>query len=163
MKGRNIAMLAAAGAVMTTLGFAPVALADSPRDCNDNSIIWCGAYTKAEFQQKVAQGDGHHTAANLQQIYFGEGPARGSYVVVDSVEPEFDYQKGDQESYSRWNGSHGVNLSSGIRRVALEHRPSELRALENHVLAKIRANVEHDIVRCIPANPWGLIARKDPV
>jgi hypothetical protein len=73
MKGRNIAMLAAAGAVMTTLGFAPAALADGPRDCNNNSVIWCGAYTKAEFQQKVNQGDGHHTAANLQQIYFGEG------------------------------------------------------------------------------------------
>jgi cell division septation protein DedD len=44
-----------------------------PRDCESNSIMWCGAYTKSEFLSKIANGDGHNTAADLRHIYYSEG------------------------------------------------------------------------------------------
>jgi hypothetical protein len=44
-----------------------------PRDCESNSIMWCGAYTKSEFLNKIANGDGHNTAADLRHIYYSEG------------------------------------------------------------------------------------------
>lgn len=39
------------------------------KDCDANAIMWCGAYGKTEWAYKVAGGDGHNTAANLQGIY----------------------------------------------------------------------------------------------
>ena len=43
------------------------------RDCDANAIMWCGAYGKTEFAYKVAGGDGHNSAANLQAIYKAYG------------------------------------------------------------------------------------------
>ncbi|MHB8507232.1 MAG: UPF0182 family membrane protein [Candidatus Dormibacteria bacterium] len=61
------------------------------------------------------------------QVYFGES-AQG-YVVVDSKEPEFDYPKGDTESYTHWTGTHGVRLGSFARRLAFAARFADLNLL----------------------------------
>jgi hypothetical protein len=52
-----------------------VALAASsqPEDCTANSIIWCGASSKADWLSKVSSGDGHNTGANIQNIYYDQG------------------------------------------------------------------------------------------
>lgn len=39
------------------------------KDCDANAVMWCGAYGKTEWAYKVAGGDGHNSAANLQAIY----------------------------------------------------------------------------------------------
>ena len=63
-----------AGVAVASMLLAPAAvLADGPRDCNNNSDMYCGAYTKAEFDQKLHDGDGKNSPQNLQQIYFNEG------------------------------------------------------------------------------------------
>jgi LPXTG-motif cell wall-anchored protein len=67
--------VAAATLILLTAMSPLAAQADTsqPRDANSNSIMWAGAYSKTEFLGKVASGDGHNTAANLQQIYYKEG------------------------------------------------------------------------------------------
>jgi hypothetical protein len=46
--------------------------AAQPRDCDRFSIMWGGAWSKGEWLNKVAHGDGHDTSANLKQIYYHE-------------------------------------------------------------------------------------------
>jgi len=71
----RIATAAVASALVMVGTLAPVwaEAASQPRDCEANSIMWCGAYTKGEFDQKLNNGDGHNSAGNLQQIYLHEG------------------------------------------------------------------------------------------
>ena len=61
------------------------------------------------------------------QLYFGE-TAR-DYVVVDSREPEFDYKKGDTESYTSWKSDLGIKLDSVITRAAFAARFRDLNLL----------------------------------
>jgi hypothetical protein len=61
------------------------------------------------------------------QLYFGE--TNTGYVVADSLEPELDYQNGDQESYHQWQGSHGVPIASTLRRLAFAVRFGDLNLL----------------------------------
>jgi hypothetical protein len=71
----NISRLAAVGFVLVSL-VAPMganAATTQPRDSDANSIIWGGAYSKTEWLNDLVKGDGHHTASNLQQIYYNEG------------------------------------------------------------------------------------------
>lgn len=46
--------------------------ATQPRDNDSNSIMWGGCYSMSECLTKINNGDGHHTSANLKQIYFNE-------------------------------------------------------------------------------------------
>jgi hypothetical protein len=70
----KVAQLAAAGLVLSSLVVPAIAgAASEPRDNDANAIMWGGAYSKTEWQTKVHNGDGHNSAANLQQIYFKEG------------------------------------------------------------------------------------------
>ena len=60
--------------IMVLIGVGGRALAaDGPRDCEANSIIWCGAQTKAELINKIHNGDGHNVAANIQAIFRDRG------------------------------------------------------------------------------------------
>jgi len=47
--------------------------AAQPRDCDNNAIVYCGAYTKSELVKKITDGDTRNSASNLQQIFFNEG------------------------------------------------------------------------------------------
>ncbi|MDF2460613.1 MAG: hypothetical protein K0S68_16 [Candidatus Saccharibacteria bacterium] len=73
MKGLGIAASAVALALSLVSPVATQAAAGEPRDCETFSIIYCGAYTKAELLKKMTEGDGRHSAANIQQIYYKEG------------------------------------------------------------------------------------------
>jgi hypothetical protein len=68
----NWARIAATVMVLGTV-VAPLTAEAATRDCVSNSIEWCGAMTKSEWVNKVHNGDGHNTAANIQKIYFHEG------------------------------------------------------------------------------------------
>ncbi len=69
----KFARVLAASLIVVTVGLPVAANADGGRDCVANSIMWCGALTKTEWVNKVHAGDGHNSAANIQQIYFKEG------------------------------------------------------------------------------------------
>ena len=68
--------------IIRTLGVATVLMSIIPmaalaatggRDCDDNAIVYCGAYTQSELTGKIASGDTKNSAANLQAIYNGKG------------------------------------------------------------------------------------------
>lgn len=42
-------------------------------DCDANAMIWCGVSSTSDLQQKLQQGDGHHSAANLQKQFAATG------------------------------------------------------------------------------------------
>jgi uncharacterized membrane protein (UPF0182 family) len=54
------------------------------------------------------------------EIYYGEKTT--SYVIVDTAEEEFDYPRGDQNVYTRYEGAGGVKLSNFLRRAAFSAR-----------------------------------------
>ncbi len=62
----------AAAALVGTFVLPITVNAAIPRDPDPNSIVWNGAETKQELIGKIANGDGHNSAANIQQIYYNE-------------------------------------------------------------------------------------------
>jgi uncharacterized membrane protein (UPF0182 family) len=54
------------------------------------------------------------------EIYFGE--MTHNYVIVDTTEDEFDYPSGDENVYSRYEGSTGVRMGGILRRMAFALR-----------------------------------------
>ncbi|HEY8741144.1 MAG TPA: UPF0182 family protein [Candidatus Dormibacteraeota bacterium] len=66
-------------------------------------------------------------AITRPQIYFGETTT--DYVVAHSKETEVDYEKGDNQVYSSWQGSHGVQLSGGLRRLAYAYQLGDVNLL----------------------------------
>lgn len=61
-------ILVVVAAIAALVGVSGRAVA-AARDCDANAIMWCGAYSKDELLNKLAKGDGHNSAANLQAIY----------------------------------------------------------------------------------------------
>jgi hypothetical protein len=54
------------------------------------------------------------------EIYFGEKTS--NYVIVNTMEDEFDYPSGDQNVYARYEGEAGVPMKGLLRRVAFALR-----------------------------------------
>jgi len=54
------------------------------------------------------------------EIYFGEETS--NYVIVNTTEEEFDYPSGDQNVYTRYQGSAGVPIGGLVRRIAFALR-----------------------------------------
>lgn len=54
---------------------------------------------------------------NRPQVYYGE-LTRG-HVYVQTTQKEFDYPRGDQNEYTRYDGAGGVRIGTGLRRLAL--------------------------------------------
>lgn len=66
-------------------------------------------------------------ALDRPQIYFGETST--DYVIAHSREPEVDYEKGDTQVYSQWQGTHGVPMSGTLRRLAYAYQLGDLNLL----------------------------------
>jgi hypothetical protein len=70
---KNLSRLAALSLMAVSLALPGVSQAASqPRDCDANSDMYCGAYSKSEFLNKIANGDTKNSSANLKQIYYNE-------------------------------------------------------------------------------------------
>ena len=54
-------------------------------------------------------------AITRPEVYFGE--ATGNYVIVNTSEDEFNYPKGDQNVYARYEGPDGVRMGNILRRL----------------------------------------------
>ncbi|MFH1008358.1 MAG: UPF0182 family protein [Candidatus Latescibacterota bacterium] len=61
------------------------------------------------------------------EIYYGE--QTGMYVIVNTLEQEFDYPKGDDNVYSTYQGTGGVKIGSFFRRLAFAWRFSDAKIL----------------------------------
>lgn len=61
------------------------------------------------------------------EIYFGE--LTQGHVYVNTAQREFDYPRGDENVYARYEGKGGIRLGSGLRRMALALRYDGLRQL----------------------------------
>lgn len=61
------------------------------------------------------------------RIYYGE--LTDEYVIVNSVEPEFDYPRGDQNEYTSYNGDGGVQLSNFWRRLLYAYKMGDIKLL----------------------------------
>jgi len=59
------------------------------------------------------------------EIYYGELTI--PYVIVNTDQPEFDYPKGDANEYTKYQGTGGIPIKNGIRKLWLAIR---LRSLE---------------------------------
>ena len=57
---------------------------------------------------------------NQPAIYFGE--ATENYVIINTSEDEFDFPQGDENVYTRYEGSAGVRLGGLLRRAAFALR-----------------------------------------
>jgi len=66
-------------------------------------------------------------AVTRPEVYFGE-LTRG-HVYVRTGQQEFDYPSGDGNAYARYDGSGGIPLGSGLRRLALAMRFDGIRQL----------------------------------
>ncbi|MHB8859741.1 MAG: UPF0182 family membrane protein [Thermoleophilia bacterium] len=60
-------------------------------------------------------------------VYYGQMPS--DYAVVKSGTEEFDYPKGDENVYTTYSGSGGVNISSLFSRAAFSWRFTSLKLL----------------------------------
>jgi hypothetical protein len=55
---------------------------DGGRDCDSNSIVYCGAYTKGELLDKLTNGDGQHSGTDLTSMlrkYYKDRGVGGPY------------------------------------------------------------------------------------
>ncbi|MDZ4804904.1 MAG: UPF0182 family protein, partial [Candidatus Eisenbacteria bacterium] len=66
-------------------------------------------------------------AVTRPEVYFGE--LTRDHVYVRTGQQEFDYPKGDENAYARYEGSGGIPLGSGLRRLALAMRFDGIRQL----------------------------------
>jgi hypothetical protein len=92
---RSIAISFAMVTLASSLVFAPVVSASNqPKDCDSNAVMWCGAYSTSTLLDKINQGDGHNTAANLQHIYYNEGHGITEAEIKQAVDGVL-YRNGD--------------------------------------------------------------------
>ncbi len=61
------------------------------------------------------------------QIYYGE--LTDSYVITNSIEPEFDYPQGDENQYISYSGSGGVQLSNFWRKLVYAYKMGDIKLL----------------------------------
>ena len=63
-----LAVVGAAGAGMALKSNASAAPVSTP-DCNANAVAWCGSASASDLINKYNNGDGHNSAASIQNIY----------------------------------------------------------------------------------------------
>ena len=61
------------------------------------------------------------------EIYYGEDP--GDYVFVNTTEREFNYPSGDQNVFTRYEGTGGVVMDTLLKRLAFAARLADLNML----------------------------------
>lgn len=61
------------------------------------------------------------------QIYYGE--LTDNYVITNSIEPEFDYPKGDENQYVSYAGKGGVQLSNFWRKLVYAYKMGDVKLL----------------------------------
>lgn len=69
-----LAVLAGSVLLLSGLGLGVADAATSqPRDCNDNSVIYCGVYTKTGFNNIINSNNDGHGHTDMKAIYLQQG------------------------------------------------------------------------------------------
>jgi uncharacterized membrane protein (UPF0182 family) len=77
-----------------------------------------------EFLARDIPNDGVDELELVQpRIYFGEDPP--VYSIIDTEEPEFDFETDTDQQFNTYDGADGVNVGSPINRVAFALRYAE--------------------------------------
>jgi len=79
------------------------------------------------------------------EIYFGEGTEE--YCIVGTREQEFDYPLGDENVYTTYQGSGGVTIGSGFRRLAYVWRFRDLKILLTRYITRESRIMFHRLIR----------------
>jgi uncharacterized membrane protein (UPF0182 family) len=79
------------------------------------------------------------------RIYYGQ--EKSNYVIVRASTPEFNYPKGNENVYARYDGSGGVSLSGMIRKIIFAHHFNDMNLLLSSYITDdsrimIRRNVQ---------------------
>ncbi|KXS44567.1 MAG: hypothetical protein AWU54_710 [Candidatus Frackibacter sp. T328-2] len=98
---------------------------------------------KSDFQLKVKE----------PRIYFGE--QTNNYVITNTKSKEFDFPMGDQNAYTTYQGSGGVELNSIIRKLAFSIRFSTFKMILNSDITRdsrvlFNRNIKERINRIAP-------------
>ncbi len=95
------------------------------------------------------------------EIYYGE--ITSNYVVVNSKTEEFDYSKGDENIYTKYQGAGGIELSSVFRRAAMAMRYNSLKLfVSDSVTSESRIMLYRNIEDRVKAIAPFLIYDRDP-
>lgn len=95
------------------------------------------------------------------EIYYGE--ITSNYVVVNSKTEEFDYSKGDENIYTKYQGPGGIELSSVFRRAAMAMRYNSLKLfVSDSVTSESRIMLYRNIEDRVKAIAPFLIYDRDP-
>ena len=106
------------------------------------------------------------TAAELKvtrpQIYFGEETKTNVY--VKTKQKEFDYPQGETNSYTSYEGSGGIRIGAGLRRLVLAYALDDLSKLpfSDDVTADSRVLIHREIFDMVDSVAPFLIYDKDP-
>ena len=95
------------------------------------------------------------------EIYYGE--ITSNYVVVNSKTEEFDYSKGDENIYTKYQGAGGIELSSMFRRAVMAMKYNSLKLfLSDSVTSESRVMMHRNIEDRVKAIAPFLIYDRDP-
>lgn len=95
------------------------------------------------------------------EIYFGE--LTNQYVVVNSDVEEFDYPKGDENMYTKYQGEQGVSLGSFMQRLLYAWYFGDIEMiLSNYMLPESRLLYRRNIVERVKMLAPYLIFDSDP-
>jgi len=79
------------------------------------------------------------------EIYYGESTEE--YCIVRTREEEFDYPLGDENVYTTYEGSGGVPLGSGFRRLAYSWRFRDAKILLTRYITKDSRIIFHRLIK----------------
>jgi uncharacterized protein len=87
------------------------------------------------------------------RIYYGQ--EKSNYVIVKASTPEFDYPKGNENVYARYDGAGGVSLSGMIRKIIFAHHFNDMNLLLSSYITDdsrilIRRNIQERVRTIAP-------------
>lgn len=87
------------------------------------------------------------------RIYFGEGP--DSYIIVKGRQAEFDYPKGDNNAYTRYQGRDGVSIGGFGNRLLYSYYFGDVNILLSNIVTPesrviFRRNIQQRIAQIAP-------------
>jgi len=114
-----------------------------------------------ELLVKDIPPESRHFEIERPEIYFGE--LTKSYVIVNTRQEEFDYPRGNENSYTTYQGDAGVELSSYLRKVAMALRFGTAKILlSRYITSESRILFNRDIRSIVTTIAPFFIYDRDP-
>ena len=96
------------------------------------------------------------------RIYYGQEKG-GGYVIVRTTTPEFDYPKGNENVYSRYEGAGGIPLAGMLRKIIFTHHFNDVNLLlSSYVTDDSRIMIRRNIQERVRTIAPFLLLDRDP-